>query len=479
MPESWATAAGIALDHTADVPLGVQLDWVVRAAVASGRLRAGDRLPGLREVADQLGVNHNTVRAAVAKLEADGLLETRHGSGTFVAAGAATQLRQAALLDEVAQRAQDAGVAPRELAAALYVAEPTAHRALDRAAVERRRCARISRSWTASCASSSRSSTWCWRATRRSLAAAALACSAPTSCGPSARRSCVASPRFSGRSIGSAASPRRAPDQATEPCPRRRPAPRRSRPAPAAARYGARLGVVGIPLTMRIALGERASGVSARDQVYLALREAIVSAELEPGRRLSENELAERLGVSRTPVREALVRLRDERLVAIVPQLGTFVTLISNDGVEDAAFVREALECAAIRLATERARPEDLAELQANLAAQDRAQEAGDADAFDRLDDALHRRLCELSGREIAWHLSRRANGHLDRVRRLSLPEPGYLGEMVAEHRQVVAAVADRDPDHAEATLRHHLRMVLSSLPHIREVHPDYFEESE
>jgi DNA-binding transcriptional regulator YhcF (GntR family) len=138
MPESWATAAGIALDHTADVPLGVQLDWVLRAAVASGRLRAGDRLPGLREVADQLGVNHNTVRAAVAKVEADGLLETRHGSGTFVAAGAATQLRQAALLDEVAQRAEDAGVAPRELAAALYVAEPTAHRALDEATVERR-----------------------------------------------------------------------------------------------------------------------------------------------------------------------------------------------------------------------------------------------------------------------------------------------------------------------------------------------------
>jgi DNA-binding FadR family transcriptional regulator len=138
MPESWATAAGIALDHTADVPLGVQLDWVVRAAVASGRLSAGDRLPGLREVADQLGVNHNTVRAAVAKLEADGLLETRHGSGTFVAASAATQLRQAALLDEVAQRAQDAGVTPRELAAALYVAEPTAHDARDRAAAERR-----------------------------------------------------------------------------------------------------------------------------------------------------------------------------------------------------------------------------------------------------------------------------------------------------------------------------------------------------
>jgi GntR family transcriptional regulator, rspAB operon transcriptional repressor len=228
---------------------------------------------------------------------------------------------------------------------------------------------------------------------------------------------------------------------------------------------------------MRIPLSTRVGGGSARDQVYVALREAIVSAELEPGRRLSENELADRLGVSRTPVREALARLRDERLVAIVPQLGTFVTLISPDAVADAAFVREALECSAVRLATERAEPHDLEELQANLAAQERAVERADTEAFDGLDETLHRTLCDLSGREIAWALSRRANGHLDRVRRLSLPEPGYLEEMVAEHRAVVAAVAAHDPEQAEAALRHHLRMVTSTLPRIHAEHPDYFEE--
>jgi DNA-binding GntR family transcriptional regulator len=229
---------------------------------------------------------------------------------------------------------------------------------------------------------------------------------------------------------------------------------------------------------MRIQLGQRLTGAPARDQVYLALREAIVSAELEPGRRLSENELADRLGVSRTPVREALARLRDERLVAIVPQLGTYVTLISHQGLADAAFVREALECAAIRLATQHADDAALSELQANLVAQDRARADEDADAFDQLDDALHRSLCELSGHEIAWTLSRRANGHLDRVRRLSLPDPAYLGEMVDEHREVIAAVAARDADRAEQLLRHHLRMVLSSLPQIQAEHPEYFEES-
>ncbi|HEU4975946.1 MAG TPA: GntR family transcriptional regulator [Baekduia sp.] len=229
---------------------------------------------------------------------------------------------------------------------------------------------------------------------------------------------------------------------------------------------------------MKISLTDRALGVPARDQAYAALRDAIVSAELEPGRRLSENELADRLGVSRTPVREALARLRDEGLVAIVPQLGTFVTLIESEAVADAHFVREALECNAIRLATERADAAALAALQANLAAQQRAEDADDAEAFDRLDDALHHFLCELSGRDIAWRLSQRARGQLDRVRRLSLPEQGYRGLMLDEHRDVVAAVADHDADGAEAALRHHLRMVLSLLPEIERAHPEYFGAS-
>ena len=228
---------------------------------------------------------------------------------------------------------------------------------------------------------------------------------------------------------------------------------------------------------MRIPLSDRLNGVATRDTVYLALRDAIVTAELAPGRRLSENELAELLGVSRTPVREALARLREERLVAIVPQLGTFVTLISPQAVADAAFVREALECSAIRLATARADDAGLSELQANLAAQQRACDGADADAFDRLDDGLHQQLCALSGHEIAWRLSRRANGHLDRVRRLSLPDAGYLEEMLAEHREVVAALADGDAERAETSLRHHLRMVLSHVPQIQTAHPDYFEE--
>ena len=87
----------------------------------------------------------------------------------------------------------------------------------------------------------------------------------------------------------------------------------------------------------------RLAGSPAGPAIYATVRDAIVSAELEPGRQISENELAARLGVSRTPVREAFARLRDDRLIEIVPQLGTFVSRISVADVDDAQFIREAL----------------------------------------------------------------------------------------------------------------------------------------
>jgi len=220
------------------------------------------------------------------------------------------------------------------------------------------------------------------------------------------------------------------------------------------------------------------SETSARVQAYAALRQAIIRAELEPGRQLSENELAARLGVSRTPVREALVRLRDERLVEIVPQLGTFVTRISTPAVADAQFIRETLECACVRRAAELATEDDIAKLEEVLLAQESARESDDFDAFYVLDDGFHQALCDLSEHRAVWPVSQRARGHLNRVRRLSMPVPSYLALMIEQHRRVVLAVADHDSDGAEALLRDHLRNVLQEVPRIRAQHPGFFEEA-
>jgi DNA-binding GntR family transcriptional regulator len=217
---------------------------------------------------------------------------------------------------------------------------------------------------------------------------------------------------------------------------------------------------------------------STREHVYWHLREAIITATLTPGQRVSESEIAGQLGVSRTPAREALATLREEGLVAIVPQFGTFVTPISEQAVKDAVFAREALECAAIRLGAVRSEAEDIAALEANIAEQEYAFKARDMPHFDLLDEDLHRQLCDLSGHGIAWSLSRRVSGHLGRVRNLGLREPDVIAGVLQGHRDIVAAVAAQDPDLAEAELRRHLRRVLTTVPDLRRRHPDYFEEA-
>ncbi len=220
----------------------------------------------------------------------------------------------------------------------------------------------------------------------------------------------------------------------------------------------------------------RGGSTPTRIQVYVALRDAIVRGRLEPGQRLSENTLAGEMGVSRTPIREGLSLLREDRLVETVPQLGSFVARVDPAAIADAQFIRESLECAAIRLAAPLAGEADIAELEENIQNQERATEQGDLDAFYLLDDSFHHALCDLSGHRSVWTVSERAKAHLNRIRRLSLGMPNYLQEMISEHRQVLSAVAEHDPDRAEMHLRAHLRTVLREVPRMREEHPDYFE---
>jgi DNA-binding GntR family transcriptional regulator len=223
----------------------------------------------------------------------------------------------------------------------------------------------------------------------------------------------------------------------------------------------------------------RGGSTPTRVQVYAALRDAIVRGQLEPGQRLSENTLAGEMGVSRTPIREGLSLLREDRLVETVPQLGSFVSRLDPAAIADAQFIRESLECAAIRLSAGVAGEAAIAELEENVQSQARAAAGGDLDAFYLLDDSFHHALCDLSGHHSVWTVSERAKAHLNRIRRLSLGMPNYLEEMISEHRRVLSAVAEHDPDQAEAHLRAHLRTVLREVPRMREEHPDYFERPE
>jgi DNA-binding GntR family transcriptional regulator len=215
--------------------------------------------------------------------------------------------------------------------------------------------------------------------------------------------------------------------------------------------------------------------LSVRAQAYSLLRDAIVALRLAPGAKVSDLQLAQELQVSRTPIREALLQLSDERLVDVRPQAGTFVSRISVAAVREAQFVREALEVAALQAAGRRLDEVDLVALEANIAAQRDAAAAGDAERFYELDEALHRGLMQASGFPGAARVADRSRVHLNRVRRLSLPDPEVVEGLVAEHAEIIDSLRRRELDRAEAVLRTHLRKVLETLPALVEQHPDFF----
>jgi GntR family transcriptional regulator len=125
-PDAGRKPAEITIDRKADVPVGVQLDWALCAQIRDGRLEPGEQLPTLRELAEQTGLNVNTVRAVYRRLEQRGLIDSQHGSGTFVAAAP----RQASALSSIAayaaEQARELGLDPRDVAATLYVAPDSA-----------------------------------------------------------------------------------------------------------------------------------------------------------------------------------------------------------------------------------------------------------------------------------------------------------------------------------------------------------------
>lgn len=224
------------------------------------------------------------------------------------------------------------------------------------------------------------------------------------------------------------------------------------------------------------------SGVDRRSpvapQVHRILRDSIVSARLAPGQALSENDVSSQLGVSRTPVREAFIRLAMDGLVRVYPQLGTIVSRIDVEAVIEAQFVREVLEVASARLACSSADPAFLVRLYVNLDAQAEACANDDVDRFHELDEALHRSIFDAAGHPAAWRVVHAAKPHLDRVRLLTLPDATTrLGDL-AEHREIVDALAAGGEDAVADAVRRHARAILGELPRIQERFPQYFTDS-
>ncbi|QGZ42616.1 DNA-binding GntR family transcriptional regulator [Pseudoduganella flava] len=209
-------------------------------------------------------------------------------------------------------------------------------------------------------------------------------------------------------------------------------------------------------------------------QVYEHLRELIVTLALPPGAVLSRTELAGYYDVSVTPVRDALARLDDEKLVEVFPQHATRVRAVDLDSAREAHFLRLSVELELVHGLAQRADAELAARLLALVASQREHLAAGDLARFTAVDMDFHRTMYEAALLTGLWQRLREGSGNLDRLRRLHLPLNGKARAILDEHAQIARAIADGDPARAQAWVRKHLSGTLSELDALRARYPDF-----
>jgi GntR family transcriptional regulator, rspAB operon transcriptional repressor len=212
-------------------------------------------------------------------------------------------------------------------------------------------------------------------------------------------------------------------------------------------------------------------------QLWRAIREWILRGELLPGARLSEVDLANLFGVSRQPIREVFIKLAEEALLEIRPQRGTYVSRIRIEAVTSARFVREAVEADIVRLVASDPTKGLVNELEALLAAQEKAVDGPEPQQFLFLDEQFHRRLAFAAGQSKAWEILQPLKTQMDRMRYLNARH-FPRDQLLAQHIQIVETIKRRDPDAAEKAMRSHLRKILDDLPVIATALPEFFEIS-
>lgn len=215
-------------------------------------------------------------------------------------------------------------------------------------------------------------------------------------------------------------------------------------------------------------------------QVFEILKDMIVSITLKPGELISEKEVAEALGASKTPVREAVIRLEDMGLVEVVPKSGTYVTPIRLDRYIEACFIRLQLETGAVRRAAERQGGfEGIIRLEACIREQEQALAAKERVAFFRLDENFHRILFEIAGIPGVWNVLHQSKAELDRIRHMKrIHKISRATEVIEEHKAIAKAVRGHNPEAAEQALIKHIGSLDSEIDTLS-AHPKILESIE
>ncbi|WP_213973865.1 GntR family transcriptional regulator [Tepidanaerobacter acetatoxydans] len=222
---------------------------------------------------------------------------------------------------------------------------------------------------------------------------------------------------------------------------------------------------------------ERLQREYAREYVIRVLRHNIINMNLKPGQLVSENEIAEKLGVSRTPVREAFIELSRSSLVEIYPQKGTCISPIDMDIVEESRFMRCVMEKAVVQLCCDVLSKSDIVILEENLRLQDSCVEDKDYKRLLSLDNSFHELLFRSCQKEMTFNLIKSALAQFDRVRILNFAEMD-MQITVDEHKKILRAIKNKDKEVASDLMEKHLTRIIFDMSYLMEKHPEYFKRT-
>ena len=217
---------------------------------------------------------------------------------------------------------------------------------------------------------------------------------------------------------------------------------------------------------------------SLTDRTFLAIREAIMELNFLPGEIIRKHDICNALGVSRSPVSEALAKLRNEGLVEVIPQSGTFVSRFSLQDIKEGAFLREAIELACIEILASNISEQQLIDLNRNLKLQKVLAETDDYQGFYQLDAEMHGMIMDFTGYKNLAKVTKTGWVQVDRARQLLLPVDGRLKKAFQEHRAVIKALEKNDVALAREKMRIHLNQLILLLTPLEKKHPHLFENS-
>ena len=211
------------------------------------------------------------------------------------------------------------------------------------------------------------------------------------------------------------------------------------------------------------------------DFTYRTLRDNIINWNLKPGTMMSEKEVSLELKVSRTPVREAFIKMSKEGLVDILPQRGTVVSKIDLKRVEEERFIRESLELSVFSVAVVDFPKEAIRTLEENIKEQIKALKEDKQESFFRLDEQFHRIIFEACGKELCWDVIQNVSGHYKRMRVMTLWNDKSSQLILDQHELLLDCIKNNDVKSADVVLKKHLCKLKDEELEMKKKYPEYF----